>query len=327
MYKRGYLPGLLLFVLIAAACKQGKQRSISDLALRMARQAQVEKYPKVPHEELLNQVAGNKVYAELKSRYYSDLEELKFMTDSDGVKLSLVVLTPEVGNARTLANTMGIPYIATIAHKLGIDFTDFSEEIANIEAGTLTQAPFDKHWSKVGAYFMAEKLAQLIRGYADAHSHHTYTQHPNTFGDLETTKGDIVEEEQKRTYKLRVSEQGLRNDYEIMFPKRKQRILFLGDDWLYCPYLDNNLTITQVLQDRFPDKEILNAAHFDYTMEDYMTLYREKGRYAEPDIVIVCTNGDDILENFFSQRNRYSRAARAYKPINTEIEVYNQLFK
>jgi hypothetical protein len=325
-FNRRILILILFSTCINLSCKN-KQKSINEIATGMARQAMVEKYPKIPHEELLNQIAGNKLYTELKERYTNSLGRLKMMTDSDGVKLCVVILTPEVGKSRTLANTYGIPYIAATCVQLGIDCVDLSDDINTIEPNTLTMVPFDKHWSKTGAFYISEQLAKTINGYSGARSGKTYTTRPATFGDLDATKGDVVEEEQKRTYKLRVNDQGLRMDHNLSFPKRKQTILFLGDDWLYCPYLDNEFTITNMLQKKFPDKEILNAANFNYTVEDYASLYAEKARYAEPDVVIVCTNGDDIIETYFSQRNRYSRAHRSYRPTEQETIIYDQLFK
>ena len=99
----------------------------------------------------------------------------------------------------------------------------------------------------------------------------------------------------------------------------------MGNSQIYCPYLDDKMTPTYLLQQKAPGKEFVNAGFSNYTIEDYLDLYLEKARYAEPDILVICTSGEDVLNYFFTQRNRYSRAQKLYKPSPVEEEFYSQL--
>ena len=99
----------------------------------------------------------------------------------------------------------------------------------------------------------------------------------------------------------------------------------MGNTGVSCPDLDDKLIPTYLLQQKYPAKEIINAGFHNYTMEDFLDLYMEKGRYTEPDILVVCTSGEDILNYFFTQRNRYSRIQKVYRPSDNEVEFYEHL--
>ena len=104
--------------------------------------------------------------------------------------------------------------------------------------------------------------------------------------------------------------------------KTKQRILFLGDSEMYFPFLDNDFTGTEILQKQNPDKEILNAAMWGYTLSDYLSLYKEKAKKSSADVVVVITNGNDILDYYFTQRNLMGRNTQATKPNANEEKYY-----
>ena len=96
------------------------------MAFKAQRDAILEKYYKVPHDEILQQITGNRLYTDLGELYKKSLIALKNETDNDCAKLVVVVLTPEVGKSMTLANTYGIPYILKSCDNLGLDFVNLS---------------------------------------------------------------------------------------------------------------------------------------------------------------------------------------------------------
>lgn len=305
------------------------------MTVRIARKTAIEDYPKVPGEDILRGMSANLLYGELQSRYAQQLTALKAAVDEDHAKLMVVVMTPEVGKFATYANTYGIPYIVQICANQGIDCIDITPDISEwTSVNDPARAPVGGGWSRAGATFCAQMLAGVLVKYDDYHNANTFPEEerPETFGDLtaESEQADDAEvkkplqEGERSNKKFTVNSQGLRMFHTVTFPKTRQRILFLGDSRILNPFIDDDHTITQQLQMRYPDKEILNAGHASYTMEDYLSLYREKARYAEPDIVIVCTNGGDILDEYFSQRNRYSRDEKVYRPTEQERRFYDQ---
>ena len=314
--------------LIVSACRI-KPGAINKLAYRAQRDGILERYDRIPREEILQRDFGRRLYGDLMDRYKRTLVAMKGDADADGAKLVVVVLTPEVGHASTLSNTYGIPFITKNCEDMGIDWYDLSPVFAVTDIAELSVLPDEGGWTKTGAALVASQLADIIKKYDSVSSSRkpSTAAKPETFGDLEPGEDEVVDRDKNLPYHLKVNNQGLRMNKDLTFPKAKQTILILGDGQVYNPYLDNDFIATTLLQQQFPDKVIINAAAPDYTLEDYESLYEEKARYTEPDIVIVCTNGDDILDFYFSQRNHYSRAAKIYPGTDVEKNFYRQLYK
>ncbi len=309
-----------------AACNI-KQKTINEMAFKAKRDRIVEEYPKIPHDEILQQITGNRLYSDLQESYKNSLIALKTETDYDCAKLVVAILTPQVGKYTTLGNSYGIPFIIKTCDNMGLDFYDFTPAILKKDVTEITQTPEDGSWSKEGAVFVANLLDSIIIKYDGNRSSKTLAQatKPATFGDLPPNENEVLDEK-VTPYHVKANAQGLRMDHLLTFPKKKQVVLILGDSRVYCPYLDNEFIPTAILQKRHPDKEIINAGMMNYTMDDYESLYKEKARFTEPDLVIVCTDGDNILEHYFSQRNRYSRSQKIYPPTAVEEDFYHALY-
>lgn len=285
-----------------------------------------EEYPEVPDgNQLYNGDAqSDSLFAELKQRYDRDLAALKAATDAAHAKLVLVVLTPE-GNAR--AAKALIPFIEKSAGDKGIEFVNLLPTLQGYKAEEITQLPKDGHWSVKGATVIADALAPVIQKY-DAHrSDITFEKRPETFGDQEPGKDEVNDGGKDLPYHVVTNKQGLRMNYDLSFPKSKQRILFLGDSQMFSPFLDNEQTTIGVLQQKFPNKEMLNAAFIGYTLEDFLSLYNEKAKFTEADVVVVGTNPNDIADYYFSQRNKMSRSQKPYAPSASETAMYKRLYE
>jgi hypothetical protein len=329
---------LFLIVLCAAisvGCRdsEGKKTSLNSMANEIGRKSMIEEYPKVPSDDLVREIAGNRLYAELQNRYAQHLLALKAETERDQAKFIVLIMTPEVGKYATNANLYGNPYIVQLCSNQGIDCIDITPDISEWTAvNDARRAPMSGNWSKEGAAFTAQMIAGVVAKYDDYRNRKTYTaeERPVTFGDTkkvdEKNDDDYYKNPQdgtkRNSYRFTVNKQGLRMGHELTFPKTRQRVLFLGDSRILNPFMDDEYTITELLQKRFPDKEIVNAGNLSYTMDDYLTLYHEKARYMEPDVVVVCTNGGDILDEYFSHRNRYSRSGKCYRPTELEKQFY-----
>lgn len=304
-----------------------KQKSINDIVFRERKNAVIDRYSKIPRDEIIQQASNARLYSELREYYKKSLIDLKGATDNDCAKLVVAVLTIETGKYATPASD-GIPFIFVTADNMGLDYFDLSKKIADNDVTELTQTTEDGVWSKKGAVFVADQLDSIIHKYDDQRSTKKFpdTKKPAVFGDLPPNQDEMMYDYGDAPYHLKVNAQGLRMDHNLTFPKKKQTILILGDAEVFSPLLDNQFIATAILQQRHPDKEIINAGVRNYTMDDYASLYIERARYAEPDLVIVCTNGGDILEQYFTQRNKYSRSNRIYQPSEAELQFYNQMY-
>ena len=286
-------------------------------------------YPKIPDERILDEGDGTPLYAELKKRYKDETSQLKQLVESTGAKLIYVILTPEVGKGLQNTNRYGIPYIKTVCSDLGIECFDFTPLIASKDPHEITNIPRDGHLSKVGTAFVADKLAVLIKKYYDVKSHVTYkdSERPETFGDLPPNDDEIMDGGKDLPYHVKANAQGLRMTHDIKFPKKKKHILLMGDSAFFCPFVNNEFTISANLEKLLPDAEIMNAGIILYTIEDYITLWNEKAKFSEPDIVVVETNGGDITDLYFSHRNHFSRSQKPFLPSPTEEKFYKDNYQ
>ena len=96
---------------------------------------------------------------------------------------------------------------------------------------------------------------------------------------------------------------------------------------MFFPFLDNEYMATEILQNKMPDREILNASAWGYTVKDYLDLYKEKAKKSQADVVIVVTNGNDILDYYFSKRNLLGRKNSPTIPTKDELEYYEKYLK
>ena len=313
-------------VLFAGSCNYNT-KSLNGFTNKIGRAAMIDKYPRTPGEEILRQENGGKLYNELEARYRESLFNMQIETDRDGAKLVVVILTPDVGRNLSLANTYGVPYIVQSCNQLGIDCLDLSTVLSTHDSTSLVEGPSNGNWTKPGAAFIADQLSYLLLGYDCYKNTKPFPQvhKPATFGDLKPGKDDVMEGDKGIQLHLTANSQGLRMDHGLTFPKKKQTILFMGGAEILCPYLDNQFTPTYLLQQKYPAKEIINAGYMHYTLEDCLSLYLEKARFTEPDIVVVCTNGEDILDYFFTERNLYSRSQNVYRPSDNEKQFYKQM--
>lgn len=306
--------------------EEAKQQKIDDDNRKKLEELKKE-YFKIPDERMLENGPNVPVYAEMKQRYKTDAAKIKEMVEATGAKLIFVVLTPETGNGANISN-YGIPFIKSACSELGIEVLDFTPLVARKSPKEITQWPRDGHWSKAGAIFIADNLEPYIKKYYTNQSKIVYkdAERPETFGDFAPSTDEIRDGGKDMPYHVKANAQGVRMDADITFPKKKKHILFMGDSGIFCPFLNNEYTITGVLQQRFPDAVVMNTGVIGYTLEDYITLWNEKAKFSEPDIVFVQTNGGDLTDYFFTHRNGFSRSHKPFYPTPVEEAYYKKTF-
>jgi hypothetical protein len=314
------LKKLLFFftiVCMLCSCKNGENKNevVTDPVVTETNDEQqdlyISQYPKVPETPVILNAGdtGLAVYNTCVQRYEQSLADLKKVSDELGAKLVVTILSPEVGDAVTISGRKGVPLIQSISKKIGLDV-------------------YDGHWSVSGSKIVADLYQPIISKYSSHRSTKTFneTERSSVFGDLEPNQDVALDGGKNLPYQLITNKQGFRMNTYLSFPKSKQRILLLGDSQLYSPFLDNSQIFTALLQQRFPDAEIINAGVIGYTIDDQVSLVSERAKYAEPDIIILVTNPNDIGDFYFTQRNKMSRVKKAYSPTATELTLYQQLF-
>ncbi len=287
-------------------------------------------YRDIPDDKIMEN-GGEKsaVYNELKAKYKEQLLRLKKEVELTGAKFVVVIISPGVGRELTAVNRYGHPFIKEVCKQNDIELYDFSDNIAAQDYKIITQAPKDGHWSKKGAVFLASLFTPIIKKHSADKCTVTYTEkeRPDTYGDLPPHDDEFLDGGKDLPYHLQANAQGLRNNHDVVFPKTKQRVLILGGSYIYSPFLDNEYIMTNVLEKQMPNVEVLNSAMISSTVDDYLTLFEEKAKYCEPDLIIMHTNGGDITDLYFTNRNHLSRKHIPYYPTKIELEYYNKTYK
>ncbi|WP_461790214.1 hypothetical protein [Pedobacter sp.] len=280
-------------------------------------------YDKIPREELYadNDLA-KKTLDELKQRYKADFEQLVKEMKGTGAKLVFCWITTE---PTIPMQRIGKEFISNLCKENGVDFIDFVPLIANKKAEEITFMPVDGHFNENGARILTNEMAKYVKKYDNVKTTATYTERPKVFGDQDPNQNTITDGGKNLPYKLVTNSQGLRMDYDLTFPKTKQRILYIGDSALFFPFLDNSKTGSGQLQAMFPNKEVINAAKIGYSVDDYLSLWNDKLKYTEPDVIFLQSSGDDIADLYFTHRIKYSRKADEIKPTETELSLYKTL--
>lgn len=288
-------------------------------------------YDLIPRDEIYNESdpLAVEVLDELKKRYKDYFEKFVAEMNAANVKMIFCWLTTEVGDSETKVQRVGKKYIKELCAANKVDFIDFSDIFTGNKPEEITYMPVDGHLREKGAQIVADAMAKYIEKYSSSRSNKTYadTERPEVFGDFEPNLEEIRDGGKNIPYKIKINSQGLRMDYALQFPKKKQRVMLIGDSGFFFPFLDNDKTGTAKLQKRFPDKEIINGANWAYSIDDYLSLWQERAKYTEADIVLLQSTGDDIADLFFSHRMRYSRHKEAVQPSPVEKKFYSEFEK
>jgi hypothetical protein len=293
------------------AAKNAKSVNTSDAKKEMS-----EKYPEVPKEELITGTDSLTfvVLKSLQEKYKNDLLALQKEVSSTGATLAVAFLSPEVGQSATQSNIVGKQVIESICGDNKISFYDLTKTLSTMDPLEITQMPKDGHWSKKGAEVVANELKAIVEANSTAKSTAKATE--GIYGDNTPDEDKIADGGKDMPYRIKINAQGLRMNQNVEAAKTKQRILFMGDSEIFFPFLDNDFIGTQLLQKMYPQKEILNAGMWGYTMDDYLSLYTEKAKKSASDVVVVVTNGNDIL----------SRNPNPVQPTPTEEKHYQMVY-
>ncbi len=343
--KKSIIAGLLAASVSITGCggsssgeghiSEEQSRKTREMLAESKRNAQqVEKlnelYKETPDQILFeNNGQNSAVYKELQQRYKDQLAELKKSVEATGAKFIVAIITPEVGVAISDFTRYGHPFIRQACNELGVEYYDLGPALATQKPTVITQMPRDGHWSKVGAVFLADQLEPIITKYKDHRSTAVYkdSERPETFGDLAPSTEEVLDGGKDMPYKVVANAQGLRMDHDVVFPKKKQHVLFLGGSQFYSPFLDNEFIATSVLAQRHPDIEMMNAGMIAGCTDDFLSLWEEKSKYSEPDVVIMQTNGTDITDLFFTNRNHLARSKKPYEPSPVEEAYFMNRFR
>jgi len=258
--------------------------------------------------------------------HFSKVYEQNFARLVDEVKavdsklIVVLIPRPELKGMRYCQEFFG-----EITGKYEVPLCDLTDDFMQYPVEAVTLLPQDGHMSKFGHMLVADKLGTYVRKYHDHHSRHTFDSRPSLFGDLTPNHNQFWEYKPIFPYRVVTNSQGLRNTAEVSFPKKKQRVLVLGDSQSFGAYVNNELTYTELLNQKFPDTEFFNAAKAGYTITDELSLFVERARYLEPDITVLQVGVYDLFGLFYFKPNEFDRKGIKHEPSELEREYLDGL--
>jgi len=270
--------------------------------------------------------AGKEVLNSFKIEYEDNFKLLVEETKRIGSKLALLYLSTDFReNSQML--TENRKFLSQLAQKYEVEFLDTIDALALHPEQTVTLLPNDGHLSRFGNKILAEELSKYIDKNSDYRASFRFDSKPNRFGDLSPGDNSVWQYNPRMPYRVIVNSQGLRMNYDLSPEKEKQRILVLGDSYTFGPYLDNHDTYPVLLDEKYPDKEVINAGIAGYTITDEASLFLERAKYTEPDITVLQVTDNDISGLFYFKKNEFDRKKQAEEPSKVEIDFLKILNK
>lgn len=260
---------------------------------------------------------GRDVLDEFESRYEEHFTAL--VRDVGSVHSRLIVVYIPSGEYRSKQEIMAATrqFYHTLCQRHKVDILDLTDEFMKHPTELVTLLPQNEHLSRFGNRVVAEAIACHIRAHlGDYRSAYRCadTDRSKRFGDLQPDNDRIWEYPATMPYFVDVNSQGLRLDYDITFPKTKQRIVILGDSFTFGPFLENHDTFPGMLRKLVPEREFVNAGVCGYTITDEASLFAARAKYLEPDITILQVLDNDLYGLFYFKQNEFDRQGRTFQP-------------
>lgn len=270
------------------------------------------------HEELYKEE-----HIQLLQSFYAEYEDsfkqLISEVEAIGSKLVVVYIPSNYADtAMQQSQKQSEAFFQKLTQKYGIDFIDVTPSLSVFSIDKISLLPYDSHLSPFGNQTIAQALSPYIERVNNYRSSYQFQEsHSNLFGDCPPNINEIIHWHKNLPFQLICNSQGLRMDYNLTFPKNKQRVLVLGDSFAFGPYVKNEDAFPNILNGIYKDKEILNAGWPGYTIIDEVSLFNERAKYVEPDIVILQVLHNDIYGLYAVMKNVFSR----------EKTIHNKIFR
>jgi hypothetical protein len=293
-------------------------------------QKQVEKVdeqlPKGAKGGLFN-LEGEQLLAFFKGQYEKSFAEMVEVTGKLGSRLIVLYPTSNFSKDPRISRIGDLcrAFFKGLAGKYQLDFVDMTEVFAQFPSETVTLLPQNGHLSRFGNKLVVAELSKYLQKYPGYQMQAPFATRPALLGDLSSKDNTIWQFDPLMPYRVVVNSQGLRMDHDLQFPKNKPRILCIGDSFTFGPYLPNHDTYPGLLQQKYPDKEVINAGICGYTILDEVSLLKQRAQYCEPDIIILQVLDNDLLDFFYFRRQIFARDKRDYQPTPQEKEYFARL--
>ena len=253
---------------------------------------------------------------------------ITFQKEVEKVNAKLIVLYIPMGRPEKESNICR-EFYKKIAIESGATYIDSTSRVSKYPSHYSYLVPENGHMSRFGNILVMEALLSSIEKNNDYRSNFSYSSYerPAVMGDKESRGSRVLNEIPNMVYKMVTNKQGFRMLKDLDFPKKYQRILFLGDSFTEGPFLANFNTYCGLLAKKYPEKDIINAGVGSYSIQDQKELFMEKAKYAEPDIVVLQVLDNDVSDMFYFYRNFNNRLKFDYGPSKEEMKFFKSVKK
>lgn len=271
---------------------------------------------------------GNKLLDFFSAKYESYFKRLvEEAVDADTKLILLYVPFRYFIGSDSLTHRLNHEFYRSICTKYKVEFIDATPILAKYEPEKIFLLPKDNHLSRFGNMLLADLLEDYISSNNLRHrSKVSYVQRPEVMGPRTPGWNEVMLEKPQMPYRKQINKQGFRNNFDLDFPKKKQRFLFLGDSYTEAVFIHNHDTLPEILNRRFSDREFINGAMSGNTISNELIQFVEKSKYIEPDVTILQVHDNDRYNFIYFYRNAIDRQGKN-EPNRLEIEFVEALVK
>jgi hypothetical protein len=117
-----------------------------------------------------------------------------------------------------------------------------------------------------------------------------------------------------------ISEQGLR-DREYAFERTpgRRRMLVLGDSFAWGFGVEQDEALSEILERKHPDWEILNTGVSGWGTDQQLLFFRERGLRWRPDVVLLLFHPNDVEDNAAASRYGYPKPRFVLRDAGLEL--------
>lgn len=276
--------------------------------------------------EALYTEEGKPLLEAFQRRYEQHFVQLIQATSNVQSKLLVVYVPYDDFHSKTHQMETNRKFFSALAARHDVPFLDLTERFLQYPSNVVTLLPADNHLSRFGNRLLAEEVGQAIeRNFPNHRSETSFDETPDLLGDLRPNDDSVWLLSPVLPYKMRTNSQGLRMSYDLEFPKKRQRILVLGDSVTFGPFLHNHDTYPEMLNAMYPDKEFANAGIQGYTVFQQLSLFEDRAKYAAPDITVLQVLDNDLYDFYYFRLNVFDRERRAHEPTALEQALLKRL--
>ncbi len=309
-----------------SAVAHGIQRAKRTLAERSARNVVDDLELPDDLQSALYSSDGRDLLEEFRQTYRGYFLELEAEVRSVGAEMLVIYITAGDYDLKSKIRQADAQFLSRLCAESGVLFVDMNQYLLQHSPRAIMLIPEDRHLSRFGNQIVAQHLAaEISNSVGDHRSTFSFSHRPRLFGDHSPNTHRILALGGSHPYRASINSQGLRMDHDLAFPKTRQRILLLGDSFTFGHPANDGDNFAHYLQERLPDSEIVNAGVNAMTISDELSLFRERAKYVEPDVVVLQVLDNDF-ENLFSfYRNIFDRDGARFSPSEAEQSFIERL--